>query len=140
MGEFVRDPGHWLRKYTPDEWIRAALGELGRARKAVERGDTRGSAAGLKRAAGMALNAALLVEPESSWGRTYVEHLDALAADPRVPDAVRSAARTVLSVGAPAGGVVRLRTPKSQQEPVEAAHDVIAHAWVVVKRHEATDR
>ncbi len=140
MGEFVRDPAHWLRRFSPDEWIRAALGELGRARKAVERGDARGGAAGLKRAAGMALNGALLVEPDETWGRTYVEHLDALAIDTRVPEAVRAAAHHVLEAGLPAGGVVRLRTPKSQLAPVEAAHDVIAHAWAVVRRHEKSVR
>jgi hypothetical protein len=140
MVKFARDPSHWLRRFTPDEWIRAALGELGRARKAVERGDARGGAAGLKRAAGMALNAALLVEPQDSWGRTYVEHVEALAADEGVPEAVRSAAREVLAASAPTGGVVRLRTPKSQLAPVDAAHDVIAHAWAVVKRHETSDR
>ena len=138
MGEFVRDPSHWLRRFTPDEWIRAALGELGRARKAAERGDSRAVAAGLKRAAGMALNGALLVEPEPSWGRTYVEHLEALKADSRVPQAVRTAARDVLEAGALGGprDVVRLRTPKTEHAAVEAAHDVIAHAWAVVKRHE----
>ena len=136
MGEFVRDPNHWLRRFTPDEWIRAALGELGRARKSCERGEARAGAAGLKRAAGMALNAALLVEPEESWGRTYVEHLEALATDARVPEAVRAAAREVLGAGQPSGGVVRLRTPRMQLAPVEAAHDVIAHAWAVVKKHE----
>ncbi len=136
MGEFIRDPNHWLRRFTPDEWIRAALGELARARKSCERGDARGCAAGLKRAAGMALNAALLVEPERPWGRTYVEHLEALARDSLVPEAVRAAAREVLDAGLPSGGVVRLRTPRTQLAPVEAAHDVIAHAWAVVKRHE----
>src|SRR5258708_30603939 len=109
MGEFVRDPAHGLRRFTPDEWIRAALGELGRARKAIDRADTRGGAASLKRAAGMALNAVLLVEPQESWGRTYVEHLDALAVDEGVPEAVRTAAPNVLSAGAPARGVVPLR-------------------------------
>jgi hypothetical protein len=139
MGEFVRDPKHWLRKFTPDEWIRAALGELGRARTSLSRGDSRGGAAGLKRAAGMALNGALLVEPEESWGRTYVEHLEALAVDARQPEAVRRAAREVLDAGASPGGVVRLRTPKSERAPIDAAHDVIAHAWAVVKRHEPPD-
>jgi HEPN domain-containing protein len=136
MGEFSRDPNHWLHRMTPDEWIRAALGELARARQACERGDARGCAAGVKRAAGMALNAALIVEPQQAWGRTYVEHLQALAVEPQVPEAVRSAAREVLEAGVPSGGVVRLRTPRTQVAPVEAAHDVIAHAWAVVKKHE----
>ena len=136
MGEYMRDPNDWLRKFSPAEWIRAALGELGRAAASYERGDARGGAVGLKRAAGMALNAALLVEPNESWGRTYLEHVEALAADPGVPEAVRAASRAVLEAKAPSSGVVSLRTPRSQERALEAARDVIAHAWAVVKRHE----
>ena len=138
MAEFTRDPGDWLRKLSPDEWIRAGLGELKRAEQAYAAGNTRGGAAGVKRAAGMALNAALIVEPDEGWGRAYVEHLAALAKDARVPEAVRSACRTVLEAKAPAGEVIVLRTPRVHAEVLEAAHDVIAHAWAVVKRNEAT--
>jgi HEPN domain-containing protein len=140
MGEFVKDPGDWLRRLAPDEWIRAALGELRRASAAYEGGDERGGAAGVKRAAGMALNAALIVEPNEAWGRSYVEHLGGLAKDEAVPEAVRQACRTVLAAKGPggaAGELVRLRTPRAHEVVVEAAHDVIAHAWAVVKRHEA---
>src|SRR5262249_47300797 len=63
-GEFVRDPSHWLRRLSPDEWIRAALGELGRAEAAYGHGNARAGSAGVKRAAGMALNGALLVQPD----------------------------------------------------------------------------
>jgi HEPN domain-containing protein len=138
MGEFTRDPGDWLRKLSPDEWIRAGLGELKRAEQAYAAGNARGGAAGVKRAAGMALNGALLVEPDESWGRAYVEHLAALAKDTRVPEAVRSACRTVLEAKAQAGEVVVIRTPRAHEGVLEAARDVIAHAWAVVKRHEAT--
>ena len=138
MAEFMRDPGDWLRKLSPDEWIRAGLGELKRAEQAYAAGNTRGGAAGVKRAAGMALNAALIVQPEEGWGRAYVEHLAALAKDARVPEAVRSACRKVLEAKAPAGEVIVLRTPRAYAEVLEAAHDVIAHAWAVVKRNEAT--
>jgi HEPN domain-containing protein len=138
MGEFTRDPGDWLRKLSPDEWIHAGLGEVKRAEQAYAAGNTRGGAAGVKRAAGMALNAALIVEPDESWGRAYVEHLAALAKDARVPEAVRSACRTVLDAKAQAGEVVVLRTPRAHERVLEAARDVIAHAWAVVKRHEAT--
>jgi HEPN domain-containing protein len=134
--ELTRDKGDWLRKLLPDEWIRAGLAELKRAEQAYAAGNARGGAAGVKRAAGMALNGALLVEPDESWGRAYVEHLEALAKDARVPEAVRSACRTVLEAKAPAGEVVVLRTPRAHEGVLEAARDVIAHAWVVVKRHE----
>jgi hypothetical protein len=137
MGEFVRDPGDWLRKLSPDEWIRAGLGELRRAESAYDRGDLRAGAAGVKRAAGMALNGVLLVEPDASWGRTYLEHLAALAKDQGQAEAVRSACQQVLESAPPGGDVVSLRTPRSHLHVIEAAKDVIAHAWSVVKRHES---
>jgi HEPN domain-containing protein len=136
MGEFTRDPDDWLRRFSPAEWIRAAMGELRRATAAYERGDVRGGAAGLKRAAGMALNGALLVEPNESWGRTYVEHVAALASDASVPEAVRSACRAVLEARGPSSDIVSLRTARGHERELEAARDVVAHAWAVVKRHE----
>jgi HEPN domain-containing protein len=140
MEGFTRDPGHWLRRLSPDEWIHAALGEISRSTKAFEQGNARAGAAGVKRAAGMALNAALIVEPRPTWGRTYVEHLEALAVDPEAPVAVRSASRRVLDAKPPSGDVVNLRTPRAHLELVEAARDVIAHAWTVVKRHETASK
>ncbi|MGO9837858.1 MAG: hypothetical protein ACLP1X_27025 [Polyangiaceae bacterium] len=139
MGEFVRDPSHWLLRLSPLEWVRAGLGEVTRAEKALEHGNARGGAAGLKRGAGMALNGALIVEPEETWGRTYVEHLEGLANDTRVPEAVRIASRLVLDSTPPSGEVVILRTPRAHVAAVEAARDVIAHAWVVVQRHEKSE-
>jgi HEPN domain-containing protein len=136
MGEFTRDPKHWLLRLSPDEWIRAGLGELARAEKAWERGSARAGAAGLKRAAGMALNGALIVQPEEAWGRTYVEHLEALAKDEQVPEAVRTACKLVLRTEVQSGDIVSLRTPRSHVAAVDAARDVIAHAWAVVRRHE----
>jgi hypothetical protein len=136
MGEFTRDPGDWLRRFSPNEWIRAALGELRRADVAYARGDARGGSVGLKRAAGMALNGALLVEPNASWGRTYLEHLEALLADPTAPEPVRAACRVVLDAGPPPTGIVSLRTTRAHEKELDAARDVIAHAWVLVKRHE----
>jgi HEPN domain-containing protein len=136
MGEFLRDPSDWLRRLSPDEWIRAGLGELRRAQESFDRGDSRAGTVGVKRAAGMALNAALLVEPKESWGRTYVDHVGAVAADQEVPEAVRSACRTLLEAAGPSPGVVHLRTPRADERVLEAARDVIAHAWAVVKKHE----
>jgi HEPN domain-containing protein len=141
MDDFVKDPSDWLRKLSPDEWIGAALGEVRRAAAAYESGNARAGAAGVKRAAGMALNAALLVEPNAGWGRSYVEHVEALASDAAVPEAVRRACRAVLEARGPSGGeIVSLRTPRGHEAVVEAARDVIAHAWAVVKRHEGEGR
>jgi hypothetical protein len=136
MSDFTRDKTHWLRRLSPNEWIAAALGEVSRAEKAWAVGNARAGVVGLKRAAGMALNGALLVEPDDAWGRTYVEHVEGLASDERVPPAVRLACRTILEARAPEGDVVNLRTPTGHVPLVEAARDVIAHAWAVVKRHE----
>jgi hypothetical protein len=136
MSDFRRDEAHWLLRLSPNEWIAAGLGELSRAEKALAAGSARAGFVGVKRAAGMALNGALIVEPDEGWGRTYVEHVQALARDERVPLAVRDACKTVLEATPPAGDVVPLRTPRSHAHVVEAARDVIAHAWAVVKRHE----
>lgn len=139
MGTFVRDPGHWLLRLSPDEWIRAALAEVKRAEVAFARGDARGATASVKRAAGMGLNGALIVEPDERWGRSYVDHVQALSADARVPEAVRAACRAVLAAGGPGGEVVVLRTPRTGEAQLEAARDVIAHAWTVVRRHDESD-
>ncbi len=136
MGAFERDPADWLKRLSPDEWIQAALGEVRRAEAAYAHGDARGGAAGVKRAAGMALNAALIVEPDEAWGRSYVDHVQALSRDARAPQAVRDACRTVLDARGPSGEVILLRTPRTAEVALEAARDVIAHAWAVVKRHE----
>jgi HEPN domain-containing protein len=136
MGDFTRDEAHWLRRLSPREWIAAALGELSRAEKAWTAGNGRAGVVGLKRAAGMALNAALIVEPDETWGRTYVEHVEALARDARVPEAVRAACRFVLETKPPSGDVISLQTPRSRTQAIEAARDVVAHAWAVVDRHE----
>jgi HEPN domain-containing protein len=139
MGHFARDPEHWLHRLSPDEWIRASLAEVKRATAAFSRGDTRAGAAGAKRAAGMALNGALIVEPDERWGRSYVDHVQALSADAGVPEAVRSASHVVLAAGGPGGEVVVLRTPRTGEAALEAARDVIAHAWTIVRRHEKGD-
>ena len=92
---------------------------------------------GCKRAAGMALNGALIVEPKPIWGRTYVEHIAALAIDAAVPDRVRGACRELLETNMPGQTqLVTLRVTSTDHRVIEAARDVIAHAYAVVKRHE----
>ena len=100
MGQFVRDPEPLVAPARPDEWIRAGLAEVRRAASAYARGDLRGGAASVKRAAGMGLNGALIVEPDERWGRSYVDHVHALSVDTGVPEAVRAACRAVLAAGA----------------------------------------
>jgi HEPN domain-containing protein len=140
MGEFVCDPNSWLYKFSPTEWIRAGLSELSRAEEALANHNVRALSAGCKRAAGMALNAVLIFEPNDAWGRTYVEHLTAIARNPSALSKLREACTILLETSAPSGvstsSIVTLRTPASNLRVVEAAKDVIAHAFAVVKRHE----
>jgi len=131
-----KDEGHWLRRLTPDEWISAGLGELRRAERAYAAGDVRAGLAGAKRAAGMALNGALLVLPNRAWGRSYVDHVVAVSQDASVPEAVRKACSTLIQARAPGAGVLTLRSKAGDERIIEAAKDVMAHAYAKVKKHE----
>jgi HEPN domain-containing protein len=133
---FERDPSHWLRKLSPDEWIQASLAELRRAEERVKANDLTAGLAGCKRAAGMALNGALIVEPNEAWGRSFVDHVSALSRDEAVPERVREACRVLVTSRAPGADILRLRSPRSDERLLEAARDVMAHAYAVVKRHE----
>jgi hypothetical protein len=136
LAEYVRDPNHWLYKFSPDEWIRAALGELRRAEAAYKGKNARAGLAGARRAAGMALNAVLIAAPDDRWGRTYVEHLLALQVDATAPDVVRAASKLLMETHPPGHDLVTLRSSKSDERVLEAARDVMAHAYAVAKRGE----
>ncbi len=88
------DDHEWLYRYEPREWIRASLTELSKARAGAEQRDAKGLLAGCRRAAGVALNGMLSLTrpPDPSYGRTYMEHLAALAADAQPPAEARAAA------------------------------------------------
>lgn len=132
------DPSHWLYRFTPREWIQASLGELAQARGAYAQRNPRAGLAGCRRAAGVALNGALaaMEVPEGRWGRTYMEHLEALAADEAAPEAVREAARALCTTPLPGGPVVALRTAQSDARSLEAAQTVMAHALALVLRYD----
>jgi hypothetical protein len=133
---FVRDESHWLNKLSPDEWIRAAMGELRRAEEAYARRNARAGLAGARRAAGMALNGALIVEPNEAWGRSYMDHLLALKSDlsGAVPSRVGEACAILLETPLPGGELVALRTSSSDEGVLEAARDVVAYAYAIVRR------
>ncbi len=139
MPLFTRDPNDWLRRYSPKEWIRAAMKELRAAEQSYAQRNARAALASCKRAAGMALNAALIVEPNDAWKRTYVEHLRALAEDTTVPAAVSAAARAIIDMPQPGGQIVIIRSPNQDERILEATRDVIAHAFAVVTRNEKID-
>ncbi len=134
---FTRDPEHWLFRFSPQEWIRAAMKELRVAAAAYTQRNARAGLAGCRRAAGMALNGALIVEPNSAWGRTYVDHVEALAKEEKIPEAVRAACKVLLETRSPVprSDLLSLRSKGGDAKVLEATRDVMAHAYAVVKRH-----
>jgi HEPN domain-containing protein len=121
-----RDPDHWLYRLLPDEWLGAAEGELAAARRALEAKQQRAGVTQSRRAAGMAWNAVLAAtEDEAGYGRSYMDHLRALAGDPAVPDTVRVAAARLLA--APLSPEV-VHLGKGSLALAHAAEVVVAHA------------
>jgi hypothetical protein len=130
------DPDNWLHKYSAREWLNVSLQELAQAEAAFKENRARTGTTACKRAAGMALNGALVVQPEAGWGRTYVEHLVALAADESAPERVREACRLVLAADSAMPSVVVLRTRARDRAVAEAVRDIQAHAYAIIVRHE----
>jgi hypothetical protein len=91
-----KDPEHWLYRLSPDEWLRAARNELGASAEALQERAQRKGVANARRAAGMALNAVLVVQPNEAWGRSYMDHLRAVAHDAAIDEHIRHAALQLL--------------------------------------------
>ena len=122
----------WLTRLPPEDWIRQGLTELSRAEARLLAHDRSGGVLGLRRAAGMALNGALAVRFRD-WGRTYIDHLRAIADDTEVPEPVRAAAKLLNEVPLEKQpNVVRLTPPSETTRWLEAAKTVMAHAYAVV--------
>jgi HEPN domain-containing protein len=130
---FVKDDSHWLNKLSPEEWIRSAMGELRRAEEAYQKKNGRAGLAGARRAAGMALNAILILQPNDEWGRSYMDHLLALKKSGTDPPRIQEACTILIDTPLPGGELVALRTANADEKVLEAARDVIAHAYAVVK-------
>ncbi|MFO0659534.1 MAG: hypothetical protein U0165_06865 [Polyangiaceae bacterium] len=133
---FERDPSHWLYRLSPREWIQLALEELERAESYFTQNQARAGYVSAKRAAGMALNGALIVAPDDSWGRSFVDHIHAVGRDERVPDAVREAAVRLASAEPPGGAMVTLRSRSGEQRLIESSRTVMAHAYAIVIKGE----
>lgn len=136
-----KDPAHWLFRFSPAEWLRLATGELARAEEAFARRDARGGLASARRAAGMALNGALVLAPDLPWGRSYVDHVSALGREgSAAPPAVRDACRVLLDAQLPRGGEpVVLGSKPRDARVLEAARDVVAHGYALVVRQGGLD-
>lgn len=124
-----RDPDHWLYRFSPDEWLRAADGELARARDALVRKQQRAGVTQARRAAGMAWNAVLALAPpealDEKYGRSYMDHLKALGTDETVPTPIREAA-TVLVKAPLQTDVVQLGPGDTRL--ADAARAIVDHA------------
>jgi hypothetical protein len=86
------DPAHWLHRLTADEWLAAATTEIDHCAETLERRAFRPGVTHARRAAGMAWNAVLVLAEDPTFGRSYMEHVVALAKDTGSPDEVRAAA------------------------------------------------
>jgi HEPN domain-containing protein len=128
-------PADWLNRASPREWIREAMQELREAEKSLAKRDQKTGYTQLRRAGGKALNAALWYEPKPTWGRSYMDHVRALAEDLEVPEQVRKSA-SMLVVVSPSETLIMLRPEKHYETLVEAAKDVVAHGYAVMIRHE----
>ncbi len=144
------DPAHWLHRFTAEEWLRAGIRELGNARTLYARHDARPGLASARRAAGMGWNAVLALgdepaeEGERAFGRTYVEHLRALAngtSHPEaIPSAVRDAAKALLAEPEPRPGtLVQLLSPRHDSRVIDAAETVLAEAYARLLRRGLID-
>ena len=92
-----RDPAHWLYRFTPAEWLAAAANELAAADRALSARQQRAGVTQARRAAGMAWNAVLCqAGDETGYGRSYMDHLQALSRDATVPEPVQQAARALV--------------------------------------------
>src|SRR6185295_12579127 len=93
------DPSHWLDRLTPEEWLAAAATELEHASESLARRAVRPGVTYARRAAGMAWNAVLAATTGDArdaalarYGRSYMDHVAALAGADDVPPEVRDAA------------------------------------------------
>lgn len=140
-----RDPNHWLHRLTAEEWLRGGVRELASAKAAFASKSSRPGLASARRAAGMGWNAVLALdeEPDARFGRSYVDHLVAIAdgASPPpsdatpIPEEVREAARKLMSdPAARKSDVISIMTPKRDEGLVSAAETILAEAYARVLR------
>ena len=120
------DPSHWLHRLTADEWLAAADTELLHCEQTLGRRAVRAGVTHARRAAGMAWNAVLVMAPDDKYGRSYMDHVVALAADDGAPAPVREAAARLRDTPATPPQLVQLG--RTDPAPLEAARMIVDHA------------
>jgi hypothetical protein len=128
-----QDSDHWLWRLDAQSWLAAARAELEQGR--AQSSSRRTAITHARRAAGMALNAVLVgmgsrgwsrEQCEHAWGRSYIDHLRAVAvADTPEPFDLQQArrCRALLEIPVmPPAGLVKLA--RSRDEAVIGALDM----------------
>lgn len=136
----MSDAEHWLWRLSAAQWIAAARHELAQGHARV--GSRRAALVHARRGGGMALNAVLVAlgegvgaderaAIEARWGRSYVEHLQAIAdGGPEIraplPEEARDAARTMLATPLQAQVIALGRGPGAEASAaLEAAQRLL---------------
>jgi hypothetical protein len=129
------DPSHWLHRLTPAEWIAAAETELLHAAEALSRRAVRPGVTHARRAAGMAWNAVLAAAPDGEdallarFGRSYMDHVAALAGSTDVPAGVRAAAAFLRDTPPAPPALITLGKPgEPDMRALDAARTIVTHA------------
>lgn len=147
----MADAEHWLWRLTATQWLDAARHELAQGRAHAH--DRRAALVHARRGAGMTLNGVLAAlgehagEPERAvlearWGRSYVEHLQALAdgdeaACSPLPTEAAEAARVVLKMPLSAQVVTLGRGPAADvHAALDAAERLLDTCTAAVARQE----
>jgi hypothetical protein len=120
------DPAHWLYRLTAREWLAAAEVELGHCQQALARRALRPGVTHARRGAGMALNAVLRLREDPRYGRSYMEHLVALAGDDAAPAEVRAAAQALRELAPVPAQLISIGKPDLRA--LQAAEIIVAHA------------
>jgi HEPN domain-containing protein len=124
------DPSHWLHRLDAGEWLAAAETELRHGHEALARRAIRPAVTHARRAAGMAMNGILVAAPHERWGRSYMEHVNALAAEPAAPDEVRAAAAVLRDTPPLAPELVKLGKPDTRA--LDGARRIITWARAII--------
>jgi HEPN domain-containing protein len=109
------DDQDWLNRLSAPQWLAAAENEIAQGDVALGRRAIRPAVTHARRAAGMALNAILRLGAgparRAAWGRSYMEHVVALASDQDVPSEVQAAAALLRDTPPQAPPLVQLGAP-----------------------------
>ena len=127
-----KDVTHWLYRLSVEEWLAAAETELRHCADTLRRRAFRPGVTHARRAAGMAWNAVLVQTLDERYGRSYMEHVTALAKDERAPDESRRAAQYLRDT--PPAPPELLTLGKPDLGPFEAARAIVDYAKVRVLR------